>query len=154
MHTRIRKRRFELLSVLGLKGVYVLIIQLTADAEIRVGALGTIPLGKGLYAYVGSAQNSLERRIDRHLRKRKRVFWHIDYLLENPVAQIVTVFFKEASKTAECAIAEAIGQRGEAVAGFGCSDCSCRSHLFRIDNYAFLRGFMNEFQSPNSSTTS
>jgi Uri superfamily endonuclease len=68
------------------------------------------------------------------------------------------VFFKEAPKTSECAIAEAIGERGEPVVGFGCSDCHCRSHLYRIDEYGFLRAFMNEFQlhalTPNSSTVS
>jgi Uri superfamily endonuclease len=116
--------------------------------------LGKLPLAKGMYLYVGSAQNGLEKRVERHFRREKRRFWHIDYLLENPAARIVTVFYKEAPKTSECAIAEAISKHGEAVAGFGCSDCHCRSHIFRIDNHGFLSGFMNEFQSPNSSTTS
>ena len=100
----------------------------------------------GLYVYIGSAQNGLEKRIKRHLRKEKRRFWHVDYLLENPASRIVAVFFKEAPKKSECAIAEAIGQRGEAFAGFGCSDCHCRSHLYRIDDYDFLRAFIKEFQ--------
>ena len=129
-----------------MKGVYVLVIQLTVDAELRVGALGTVPFPKGLYAYVGSAQNGLEKRIERHSRKEKLRFWHVDYLLENPPSRIVKVFFKKAPKPSECAVAVTIGKRGEAVAGFGCSDCHCRSHLFRVDDYDFLRGFMNEFQ--------
>ncbi|TRO42827.1 GIY-YIG nuclease family protein [Candidatus Bathyarchaeota archaeon] len=129
-----------------LKGVYVLVIQLSKNAEIRVGALGKLPLNKGTHLYVGSAQNGLEKRVERHFIREKRRFWHIDYLLENPATRIVTVFYKKAPKTSECVIAEAIGKRGEAVAGFGCSDCRCRSHLFRIDDYAFLRGFMNESQ--------
>jgi len=105
-----------------------------------------LPLNKGTYLYVGSAQNDLEKRVERHFRREKRRFWHIDYLLENPATIIVTVFYKEAPKTSECVIAEAIGKCGEAVGGFGRSDCRCRSHLFRIDDYAFLRGFMNESQ--------
>jgi len=141
-----------------LKGVYILIIQLTTAAEIRVGALGTLHFAKGLYAYVGSAQNGLEKRIERHLRKEKRRFWHVDYLLENPASRIVAVFFKEAPKTSECAIAETIGKRGEAVVSFGCSDCHCRSHLFRVNDCDFLRAFMSEFQlnamASNSSTVS
>jgi Uri superfamily endonuclease len=132
-----------------LKGVYVLIIQLAVDAEVRIGALGTLSFAKGLFAYVGSAQNGLEKRVERHSRKEKRTFWHVDYLLANPASRIVAVFFKEAPKTSECAIAEAIGQRGEGVLGFGCSDCQCESHLFRIADYGFLRGFMREF-SPNT----
>jgi Uri superfamily endonuclease len=131
-----------------------LAIQLSENAMIRVGALGKLPLAKGTYLYVGSAQNGLEKRVERHFRREKRRFWHIDYLLENPAARIVTVFYKEAPKTSECAIAESIGKCGEAVPGFGCSDCRCRSHLFRIDDYAFLRRFMKEPQSPNSSTAS
>jgi Uri superfamily endonuclease len=121
------------------------------DAEVRVGALGTLPLAKGMYAYVGSAQNDLEKRIERHSRKEKQRFWHVDYLLENPASRIVKVFFKEAPKTSECAIAEAIGQRGEAVAGFGCSDCHCQSHLYNINSYDFLCTFMHKF-NPNATT--
>jgi Uri superfamily endonuclease len=141
-----------------LKGVYVLVIQLSHDAEIRVGSLGKLSLGKGMYLYVGSAQNGLEKRIERHFRKEKRVFWHVDYLLENPSSKIVATFFKKAPRTSECAIAEAIGKRGEAVVGFGCSDCHCRGHLFRVNDCDFLRAFMSEFQlnamASNSSTVS
>jgi Uri superfamily endonuclease len=117
-----------------------------------------LSFANGQYAYVGSAQNGLEKRIERHSRTEKRVFWHVDYLLENPVSRIVEVFFKEAPKASECAIAEAIGKRGEAVAGFGCSDCLCKSHLFRVDDYRFLRASMNELKlhafMSNSSTVS
>ena len=69
------------------------------DAEVRVGALGTLHFARGLYAYVGSAQNGLEKRIERHFRKEKLRFWHVDYLLANPASRIVAVFFKEAPKT-------------------------------------------------------
>ena len=141
-----------------MRGVYVLIIELSQCVEVQIGALGNVHFAKGLYAYVGSAQDGLEKRIERHVRKEKCRFWHVDYLLENPASRTIAVFFKDAPKTSECAIAEAIGQRGEAVAGFGCSDCHCRSHLFRVDEYDFLRTFMNEFPlhtgTPNSSTVS
>ena len=137
-----------------MKGVYVLIIELSQGAEVQVGALGNVHFAKGLYAYVGSAQNGLEKRIERHIRKEKQVFWHVDYLLENPDTRIRAVFVKEAPKTTECAIAEAIGQLGEAVVGFGCSDCRCLSHLHRIEGYDFLFRFMRELEVPKSSTVS
>lgn len=36
-------------------------------------------------------------------------------------------------KRMECRIAKAMTKAGgKAVAGFGCSDCRCRSHLFRL----------------------
>jgi len=75
-----------------LKGVYVLIIQVDAAIDVNVGAMGRLTFKKGLYAYVGSAQNNLEQRVKRHLRKEKRKFWHVDYLLGNDATKVVEVF--------------------------------------------------------------
>jgi Uri superfamily endonuclease len=132
-----------------LKGIYILIIQLSSDAAVQVGALGKLIFKKGLYAYVGSAQNNLEQRVRRHLTKEKRKFWHIDYLLDNDVAKVTAVFHKEADKTEECTVAKAIGKKGEAAVGFGSSDCNCKSHLYRIEDCGFLQEFMcaNGFSS-------
>jgi Uri superfamily endonuclease len=85
-----------------------------------------------LYAYVGSAQTNLEQRVKRHLKREKRLFWHIDYLLDNNAAEIVKVLYKEGDKTEECKTATRIGENGTPIAGFGCSDCNCKSHLFHI----------------------
>jgi Uri superfamily endonuclease len=128
-----------------LKGVYVLIIQVDKDADVNVGALGKLMFEKGLYAYVGSAQTNLEKRIRRHFRKDKRKFWHVDYLLDNAAAKIATVFFKNADKSEECETAKIINERGRAISGFGCSDCNCNSHLFRIVDYRFLQETMQVF---------
>ena len=125
-----------------MKGVYVLIIQVSNDAAVQVGALGKLTFKKGLYAYVGSAQGNLEQRVKRHLRREKRRFWHVDYLLGNDAAKVIEVFYKQADKTEECAVAKAIGERGESIDGFGSSDCRCKSHLFRLRDYRFLREFM------------
>lgn len=128
-----------------LKGVYVLIIQLNDDIALSVGALGTLTFKQGLYAYVGSAQTNLEQRIKRHQRREKRMFWHIDYLLNSGAARIVRVLYRQADKMEECAIAKAIAERGEPIGGFGCSDCKCRSHLFRIKDYGFLQESMQPY---------
>jgi Uri superfamily endonuclease len=120
------------------KGIYVLIIHVAKDTNVNTGALGSIAFQKGLYAYVGSAQTNLEQRIKRHLRKEKRLFWHIDYLLANEASKITQVLYKKANKTEECKTAKIIGDRGKPIAGFGCSDCNCKSHLFRIGDYEFL----------------
>jgi Uri superfamily endonuclease len=127
------------------KGIYVLIVKVGGDINVDVGALGKTAFRKGLYAYVGSAQTNLEQRINRHLRKEKSKFWHIDYLLDNSAAKIVKVFFKEAGKAEECNTAKVIGERSEPVAGFGCSDCNCKSHLFHIENYRFIQETMQVF---------
>jgi Uri superfamily endonuclease len=128
------------------KGVYVLVISVSKDIEVKVGALGSLSFEKGLYAYVGSAQSGLKKRIERHLTEAKRKFWHIDYLLGNEFVNVVKVFYKKAEKSEECSIARKLGRRGIAVKNFGCSDCSCISHLFRIGRHGFLREFMSEMR--------
>jgi Uri superfamily endonuclease len=126
------------------KGVYVLIISVGKDIKVNVGALGSIFFERGLYAYVGSAQNGLERRVQRHLRKAKKKFWHIDYPLDDDAVRIVKVFYKEAEKSEECRIARKLSEKGVAVKRFGCSDCGCVSHLFRVNDYDFLRDSMSD----------
>ena len=125
-----------------LKGIYVLIIQVDRNINVKVGAKGRFTFKKGLYAYVGSSQNNLEKRVNRHLGKEKRRFWHVDYLLDNDAARIVEVFYEQANKTEECAVARIISTKGEPIIGFGASDCRCHSHLFSIEDYGFLRKFL------------
>ena len=125
-----------------MKGVYVLLISVSKDIRVKVGALGSISFEKGLYAYVGSAQNNLEKRIERHLRKAKRKFWHIDYLLDNDAVKVVKVFCKEAEKSEECRVARELSGRSIPVVNFGCSDCGCVSHLFMLNDSDHSRSSM------------
>jgi len=117
------------------KGVYVLVISISGDVRVNIGALGGINFKKGLYAYVGSAQKSLEKRIERHLKKVKQKFWHIDYLLENKAVEVLEVFHKEAEKPDECKIAKRISEENVSIKGFGSSDCRCKSHLFQLKDH-------------------
>lgn len=125
-----------------MKGVYVLIILIRKNVTVNVGALGGLFFKKGLYAYVGSGQNGVEKRIERHLRKVKRKFWHIDYLLANDAARVVKVFSKEAGKPEECRIARIIGEKAWPIGNFGCSDCGCVSHLFMLSDSDCLESSM------------
>ena len=50
-----------------MKGCYCLTIHLKNTKKIKVGKLGKINFKNGYYAYVGSAMNSLESRLKRHL---------------------------------------------------------------------------------------
>jgi len=124
----------------ALKGIYVLAVSISKSRAIRIGALGNVSFSKGFYAYVGSAQNSLEKRLERHLRKEaKRRFWHIDYLLADECVAIVKAFVKEeADKLEECITAQVLGEYGFPIDGFGCSDCGCRSHLSMFSDYNAL----------------
>ncbi|HEC72621.1 MAG TPA: GIY-YIG nuclease family protein [Thermoplasmatales archaeon] len=111
-----------------MNGCYILVIKLNKDTFIEIGKLGEIFFKKNFYAYVGSAMNGLERRINRHLRKNKKTYWHVDYLLN--CGKIKHVFYKESHKREECDIAGKLMRKLPMIPGFGCSDCSCRSHLF------------------------
>ncbi|MCF6156375.1 MAG: GIY-YIG nuclease family protein [Candidatus Brocadia sp.] len=112
-------------------GVYCLVVKLLQRAHIRIGCLGTFHFSAGFYAYVGSAQSNLERRIKRHLRQKKKMHWHIDYLLR--YGQVVSVCTYTGEKDKECILSRKIGNIKNAVVpvrGFGSSDCSCNSHLY------------------------
>lgn len=118
-------------------GIYVLLVELAEDRKIRVGRLGGVPFKRGYYAYVGSGKTGLEKRIERHLRKEKRIRWHMDYLLRS--ARVVDVVAVETEKNLECKLAQELSNELEGIKGFGSSDCSCPSHLFYSPSLAKLR---------------
>lgn len=105
-----------------------MIIFLQKGDEIKVGGLGYIEFREGYYIYIGSALNSLESRIERHLSKDKRLYWHIDYLLEK--ADVIGVVVLNTDKRVECEIGERLATEFGCIKDFGSSDCRCRSHLF------------------------
>ena len=117
-----------------MKGVYILLINVGKNLQLKIGSLGKINFDKGKYAYVGSAQINLEKRIERHMSKNKKKFWHIDYLLGNKFTKIVDTFYKKSGKSEECRIASTLSKTELPVLKFGCSDCECKSHLFKIRN--------------------
>lgn len=110
-----------------MKGTYVLLLNMGKNSEIRIGGLGVLDFGKGYYAYVGSGQGSLEKRLERHFSDKKKRFWHIDYLLGEAEA-LGAVYFESGKE--ECRLAGGLAENFDSVKGFGCSDCSCMSHLF------------------------
>ncbi len=119
------------------RGSYIVILHLQKSRKIVTGGLGSINFRKGYYLYVGSAKNNLSKRITRHQRTRKNLFWHIDYLREH--AEFHASLPVRASDDLECELAAAlqnITQRH--VPGFGCSDCTCKSHLFWMSYDPFL----------------
>lgn len=127
-----------------MKGIYILLILVEGDVTVNIGSLGKILFEGGFYAYVGSAQTSLKKRVARHFKKDKKKFWHIDYLLENERAKIVEVFYREAEKEEECRIANKIGEANQPIKGFGSSDCRCKSHLFKLNNRNLLTKILKE----------
>ena len=114
-----------------MKGSYVLVSYLSEGAELTVGKLGTFPFPVGYYLYFGSALNSLEGRLSRHLSGDKKLHWHIDYL--TGAARMVQVWWALGRERRECSWARlALGQTATTipVPGFGSSDCRrCPAHL-------------------------
>lgn len=112
------------------KGVYQLHLRLDKPKRIRVGKLGVFTFPAGRYIYTGSAMNGLIGRLRRHLKKRKKLHWHIDYLLRH--AKIETIFVLETGERVECqlnSLTLSLPNAKVIVKGFGCSDCRCPSHL-------------------------
>ncbi|WP_243692853.1 DNA/RNA nuclease SfsA [Treponema sp. J25] len=112
------------------RGSYLILMELNQPKVLTVGALGTLALDAGWYVYTGSAQKNLSQRIAHHLRKvHKNPHWHIDYLTS--VAARIMGLPIASYRNLECALAadlERIG--GRPIPRFGCSDCSCDSHLY------------------------
>jgi Uri superfamily endonuclease len=116
-------------------GTYVLILRLSAARRLVVGRLGEILFAPGFYAYVGSALgrtgSGLRQRLTRHLRRGKRLHWHIDTLRES--CEVVEIWYAVGDERRECAWAVALGALPgitATAAAFGASDCACRTHLF------------------------
>jgi sugar fermentation stimulation protein A len=115
------------------RGSYLLILELREGRKIEIGKLGRISLRKGFYVYVGSAMSNLSKRMERHRHLRKKHHWHIDEL--RAVAEFHSVLAIRSSTRLECEIADALsGISGWALPGFGCTDCTCETHLFGFEN--------------------
>jgi len=125
-----------------MKGTYILISYILQNIEIRIGALGKLHFNKGYYLYVGSAMaeygsTSLENRIKRHIlpTNKKKLHWHIDYLLEDNKSILWRIYMIPSSQRLECVIAqEILSFADSSYEGFGSSDCKCTSHLFFFKN--------------------
>jgi len=113
-------------SLLPMKS-YQLHIHLSEATAIKIGKLGVFLFPQGSYIYTGSAKKNMDARIQRHLRKQKKLKWHIDYLTSHPNVKITRVNLFDED---ECLL----NQRTSGqilIPRFGASDCKhdCESHL-------------------------
>jgi endonuclease-3 len=125
-------------------GTYVLILELTDDTTLTIGALGEYQFTSGYYAYVGSALGPGGfNRVLRHIRisegSNQTRKWHIDYL--SSVSKIIEVHKVFSLERVECTISTAIfNNLGiSSMKGFGCSDCKCGSHLYYSENLVEIK---------------
>ncbi|MBA7498825.1 hypothetical protein ES704_01563 [subsurface metagenome] len=132
-----------------------MLIYISEDLKVRVGQLGEVSFKKGDYIYIGSAIGCLEVRLRRHLKKDKKSFWHIDYLLENKKVKILQIWTID--KKMECQTAEVFCQdpTTEIIKkGFGSSDCKCVTHLFYIKNKERIKKILKEIGFSTFSSSS
>lgn len=125
-------------------GLYHLLLYLPRKISIRVGALGRQIFPSGYYIYTGSARWGLAHRLARHLRKRKKRHWHIDYL--TAFARVERILIDVSRRHTECQRHQAVMDRAGAeviVAEFGSSDCRCRSHLAYFEKKPVVQDLLN-----------
>jgi len=124
------------------KGTYIIILYMNMGKSIQIGALGKYKFKRGYYAYVGSAfgPGGLKSRVKHHIEPKKSYHWHIDFL--NPVVKEVWV--SDHGARFEHAWATALGETASnKILGFGCSDCSCESHLLYFKSMAILKNLIH-----------
>jgi Uri superfamily endonuclease len=106
---------------------------LNTNQRIPAGKLKETEFEPGIYLYIGSARNSLSGRIARHLRKEKKMFWHIDYFLQKAKIKEIWVrnnYFDECQILSEAK--NSLKNSCFLSKKFGSSDCRCRSHLIYL----------------------
>jgi Uri superfamily endonuclease len=112
--------------------LYVVLTRVPRRTPLSVGALGTVTLEPGWYAYVGSAARAREARVARHLAREKPLRWHADHLFSAfPAARAWLVD----GAAGECELAAALTALPGAERGprrFGAGDCRCAGHLVRF----------------------
>jgi sugar fermentation stimulation protein A len=114
-------------------GLYLLFLSASRSRTITVGALGELRFTRGIYIYAGSARRTLPKRVTRHFTTEKPLRWHIDYLTQQ--APAFSALALSTPAVTECQLARFVASLPdcvESIKDFGCSDCRCGSHLFRL----------------------
>ena len=135
---------------------YLLVIEKRGFSPVRIRRRA-IPMEKAFYLYVGSAKRGLKRRLARHMKKRKKCFWHIDYITCRADAVVRAIYLAPAP---ECETFRIVSQLGTIFGPkLGSSDCKCPSHFVKLSpldldglkNWLTVKGFV-EFSAPIPNT--
>jgi Uri superfamily endonuclease len=116
-------------------GAYILIVDLPEKTVLTIRKFKGTVLEPGQYAYFGSARGpgGIKARCRRHLRKDKKIHWHIDHLTTRTSSlRVAAIPGGNECQLASSTLADSAFEIP--VPGFGSSDCkTCKSHLFRIN---------------------
>ncbi|MCP5054650.1 MAG: DUF123 domain-containing protein, partial [bacterium] len=121
------------------KGSYLMVFYNATPFTETIGALGERTFKKGYYVYVGSAMRGLEKRIKRHMQKKKPLRWHLDYISPSRM-KTEKVYRINRTERLEEKLAEGMLQISPGyVEGFGASDSGVVSHFFYFPDRPFRR---------------
>ena len=115
------------------KGTYLLVIKLKKSQRLSAGRLPETNFRPGIYLYVGRSRLGLQGRFSRHLRKEKKLFWHIDYFLQKAEVEEIWIkrdFFDECRTVSK--VRAYLKNSFFPQQKFGSSDCRCPSHLIYL----------------------
>jgi Uri superfamily endonuclease len=113
-----------------MRGAYFLVIYLPKESEITTKGRRFCLRG-GYYVYVGSAMNSLEKRVARHFRRDKKLHWHIDFLLKE--GELLRAYMIPSEERLEESLSVEVSKYGEPVKDFGAGDVRVETNLYRFD---------------------
>jgi Uri superfamily endonuclease len=113
--------------IVGARGAYLIVLRNDGDGWIRVGKR-EIHFRRGYYIYCGSAMNSLDKRIERHFLREKKLRWNIDYI--STKMRPVKAFGILSDRRMECWLSKELSTIFDDFDDFGASDCNCRTHLY------------------------
>ena len=114
------------------KGIYCLVFE-NPGCVIRIGALGEISFRRGWHIYIGSALGSgglkrLMRHISVAISHDRKPPNGMLIIFSRPLFFLLIIQSMESpGDRLECLLANILNDSG--VPAFGCSDCSCPSHL-------------------------
>lgn len=124
---------------IALKGTYTLVMVCEEPFRVKIGKIGHALIEKGLFLYTGSALGrggaSLERRIERHYHRSKRVRWHVDFLTIRPEISIKKTICLKSLERFECRINQLIMSEltgKPIILHAGATDCKCDAHLLSV----------------------
>jgi Uri superfamily endonuclease len=130
-------------------GAYALVLLCSQEGPVQIGKLGILQLRRGFYIYVGSAlgPGGVRARVAHHQKLSPRPHWHIDYL--RSLTSLDRVWYSHDRVCREHQWARVISElRGasDPMAGFGSSDCGCKTHLFFFTRRPSFKEFRRRAQ--------
>jgi Uri superfamily endonuclease len=135
-------------------GTYALVFLCEAPFHAVIGKFGPTRIASGYWVYVGSAfgPGGLRARLSHHLRPSPRPHWHLDYIKFG--LHPVEIWATDDGAKRECEWAGVLSTLKGAtrpIAGFGASDCSCRSHLVHLPRRPDFSDFSKKTEPAKSS---